>query len=500
MTGIELAPPDFVVSATQISTFELCPRKWAFRWLDGVESPPNKYAELGVETHGHLEDWLREGKVPVSDQQSEADKSVALAHALIPYLPPPQVIDPRNVELDQYYDLCGVKFILKVDLFMPQLQAQACSACGQAQFVSPAGLTCMNGHGGAPSVTDVRPRVFDHKTCGDFKWALPARRLREDVQGSLYGCWALHKTAAPVVDLQWNYARTKGAVQVLPVVATVTGRDVQDRVGKSLESARKMRVIAESGALAMQVEYDARGCAAFGGCPHQERCNLSPQEKMRSFVAQATAATATTLGETNMGSTEEFLASLAAGRPNGAQQAPAAAQAPMQIGPQQVPVQQAPMQIGVPAQQAPVQQAPMQPAQQQPMQLGYLQQPAPQQAPMQLSYPQQAPVQQAPAPQYVNPPAAPQPAQVPLLGQVAAQAPVLQPAAAWQPPVQGAQATPEEKRGRGRPAKASADDPWVSFASAALPICIQHNMSPENAADVCARYADALTAEHAKRK
>jgi hypothetical protein len=217
---------DFVASATQVSTFEDCPRKWAFRYIDGVESPPNKYAELGVDTHGVLEDWLRLAKVPAG-----ADKSVELAQALTPLLPPPQAIDPRNVEIDQYYTLCGVTFNLKVDLFMPAMTGYACSVCGFVQFTVPAGTTCANGHGGAPSVLATRPRVFDHKTCGDFKWSRRPHELPQDIQGSLYGGWALHKTLASEVDLQWNYVRTKGAVRTLPVVTTVRGRDVQERLG-----------------------------------------------------------------------------------------------------------------------------------------------------------------------------------------------------------------------------------------------------------------------------
>lgn len=433
-TGVVLAPQDFVVSATQVSTYELCPRKWAFRYIDGVESPPNKYAELGIDTHGHLEQWLRAAVVPVG-----SDKSAQLAQALIPFLPPPQIVDPLNVELSQYYTLCGVTFNLAVDLFMPKW--------GE------------------------RPRVFDHKTCGDLKWALTADRLPGDVQGSLYAGWALHKMAAPEVDLQWNYVCTKGAIKTLPVVATVTGRQIQERLGKSLESAREMRVIAESGARAMQVQYDARGCSAFGGCPHQERCNLSAQEKMQSIAAQAVAANR---GEKNMGDTEAFLASLAATKANGQQQAPAPQQQPMNFG-QQQPMQQ----VQQPMQLAPAQQ----PVQQQPMNFG--QQPQQVQQPVQQYMPQQ--VVQQPM-QY-----APQPVQQAPMQIAPAPAPIAAPAQAFVPPQ--AEAQPKKQR-----ATKSAEDPWTAFASAALPVLIQANQTPDNAAIIAGQYADSLVREHDKRK
>lgn len=437
-TAVGIIPTtDFVVSATQVSAFELCPRKWAFRYIDGVESPPNKYADLGIDTHGHLEDWLREGKVPEGQ-----DKSVQLAQALIPLLPPPQSVDPQNVELDQYYSLCGVTFNLKVDLFMPKW--------GQ------------------------NPRVFDHKTCGDFRWALTPERLPGDIQGSLYGGWALHKMVTESVDLQWNYVVTKGAIKTLPVVATVRGRDIQERLGRSLESARKMRVIAESGARAMQVQYDPRGCSAFGGCPHQATCNLGAQERMTSIVAQAAAAA--TKGS-NMSSTEDFLASLAQGKANGQQPMQTAAaqsvQAPLDFTTQPQAYVQAPM----------IQSAPLQPAQ------ALMPQPTQTvQAPLIQPQPAQAPLVPQAA-QTVQVPMMLQPAQAPLVPQPA------------QTVLQQAAPQTEAKAGPGRPAKVKAgDDPWVYFASAALGSFVTMQVRPEQAAPLAAQYADHLVQEYQRRK
>lgn len=480
---------DFVVSATQVSAFELCPRKWAFRYIDGVESPPNKYAELGLDTHGHLENWLRQGIVP----GPASDKSVQLAQALIPHLPVPQIVDPQNVELDQYYSLCGVTFNLKVDLFMPALTTQVwfCGLCHAPQFQTPSGIVCVNGHGGVQgySAAVTRPRVIDHKTCGDFKWALTSETLPNDVQGSLYGGWALHKTLASEVDLQWNYVRTKGAIATHPVVATVTGRRIQERLGKSLESARKMRVIAESGVKAMQVDYDARGCSAFGGCPHQARCNLSPQQRMSSVIAQVTAAREKA-GETTMGSTEDFLASLARPGPNGASAQPA--QAPMQYPPQQQPMQLPQQGAQQPLQYPPAQGVnPPQPTQAQaPLDFGAQQ---PQQPQQPLQYPPQQP-------------------QAPLQYPPQQQAPMQYPPATQQPPMQyapQAQApapttvlagVAAEKKPRAPKERSAGDDPWVHFAEVALAQLVAMRMPPDQAAIGAAQYADHMAAEYARRK
>lgn len=240
---------DFFVSATQVSTAELCLRKWAFRYIDKIRAPPNKFAVLGVDTHGHTEKWLKGSVVPYGD------KSAELSQALIPLLPPPQYVDPAHVEMNQLYSFVthDVHFILVVDLWVPYAL------------------------GGVP-------RVFDHKTGSNPDYWLTPETLPRDIQGSLYGAWGMHKSGSPVVDLQWNYVKTKGAMTTKAVVARVDGPMISERLEKSVETAKLLRVVAQSGARAMDVRYDAAGCSAYGGCPYQDRCNLSPVDRVRSIM------------------------------------------------------------------------------------------------------------------------------------------------------------------------------------------------------------------------
>lgn len=241
---------EFFVSATQVSTAELCLRKWAFRYIDKIKAPPNKFAVLGVDTHGHTEQWLKHGVVPHGDKPAE------LAQALIPLLPPPQYVDPAHVEMNQLYSFTAhdVHFMLVVDLFVP------------------------NGLGGVP-------RVYDHKTGSNPDYWLTPETLPGDIQGSLYAAWAMHKTGSPIVDLQWNYVKTKGAMTTRHVVARVDGHMISERLEKSVNTGKRLRMIAQSGARAMDVAYDVAGCSAYGGCPYQDRCNLSPADRVRSMMS-----------------------------------------------------------------------------------------------------------------------------------------------------------------------------------------------------------------------
>lgn len=287
-------------SATQVGTFELCPRKWALKYIDRIEAEANKFADLGINTHGKLERWLRAGVPPEidathrdEDHRKEDERAVKLAQALIPYLPPPQAVKPLDVENDQILRVGGIDFFLKVDLFMPKW-------------------------------TGDMPWIFDHKTTKDpARWALTPELMPLDIAASIYGVWGLLKSKADAVTLQWNYVKSIGTPHVTPVVQTVTGRMIRDRVSESIETSRMMAVIRESGITGMEVPFDASGCNAYGGCPYKKICNLSANDEMVSIMSQGTTA--------KSGETKAFLARLQA-RKNGTTVAPPTA-APQHVNP-----------------------------------------------------------------------------------------------------------------------------------------------------------------------
>src|SRR5579859_5849689 len=54
------------VSASQIETFEDCPRRWYLDKVLGLAMPPSAAQARGVAIHKELEDWYEDG-TPVSD-------------------------------------------------------------------------------------------------------------------------------------------------------------------------------------------------------------------------------------------------------------------------------------------------------------------------------------------------------------------------------------------------------------------------------------------------
>mgnify|MGYP001616370821 CR=1 FL=1 len=195
----------FQASASSVSTFELCPRKWGWAKLDGLESPQHPSAAFGTSVHGHIQQWLQSRVVPGGGSREEK-----VAQAIIAHLPPPQLVDPNLVEAGLSIRLGGVYFIGYVDLFVPKYPETG------------------------------RPRVYDHKTTSSFDWALAPETMVDDVQATLYAYWALMDTRAAEVEVQWTYGLTRGAPKALPVVAVLSGRAVKDRISRTAESAREI--------------------------------------------------------------------------------------------------------------------------------------------------------------------------------------------------------------------------------------------------------------------
>jgi len=250
-------------SPSQVSTYELCPRKWAWEWLDGAERAPNKFAEFGIRVHRYLELWLKK-RVPPSGKQE-----ARVAQMMLPHLPPPHLVDPECVEMGAGITIGGVRFIMQLDLWMPF----KCGVAWPSHTTSGSEL----------------PTVYDHKTTGSFDWALQPDVMQEDVQVTLYAAWALVKTGAPKVAAQWTYGLRSGAPNAMAVRAELTPEMIEDRVTQSVKSAHEMKLLIDEGTTAIDVPYDAGGCEAFGGCPFQSKCNLSPQDRLRSIMSQGTA-------------------------------------------------------------------------------------------------------------------------------------------------------------------------------------------------------------------
>lgn len=231
----------YACSISQVRTAEDCLRKWGFDKLDRVPRIAHPSAALGTAVHAQLEHYLRDAK-PLDLTTVPGQIAMAGIH-LLP--PPPFVVEHRiDIELD------GVPFVGFVDLLSPGV-------------------------------------VHDHKTAGDLRYALTSDELQGDTQGTLYA----HATHA--TELHWIYYRTRLPYKAIDVRAKVDRMKSDDRIARTIDTARTLRsiVLSPPPKGAIELPPNPAACDRYGGCPHKAsgRCagEFSDTERMRAFMSTA---------------------------------------------------------------------------------------------------------------------------------------------------------------------------------------------------------------------
>jgi hypothetical protein len=295
------------VSASQISAFEDCQRKWAWRTIAKISSPPTKAAALGTEVDSEqLQPYLRDGR-----EFDYTRESGYIAASALAYLPPPQskglvvqkkFIMPSPSWAKRAFAYLGYKDLwLPVSSVLPGIKApETCQAHEDCRDHPELGRAC------AGSI-DI-PAVVDFKTTSDLKWAKDEEALRTDPQAVIYAMNALFETEAPAVDLVWIYMRTRGARKAQRTHLRVYREEVAerfavvDRVGLQIANTRAVC----TDPLTLPPNPDA--CSKYGGCPYRDKCNLSPSEILNTSVALSRLPPIGALS--NMASTADVLANL----------------------------------------------------------------------------------------------------------------------------------------------------------------------------------------------
>jgi hypothetical protein len=236
-------------SPTQIDTWTLCKRKWAFKYIEKVETPQNASAALGTEVQDEqLDPYLATGRA-----FDFTRRSGEIATALAPLLPPP--MSP------------GMK--LRRKFVFPSPFGGAWGWQGELDLWAPDSRI-------VPGIdTPGRPLVWDTKTTGDFRWAKTAEILRNDTQCITYAFAAMLE-GADEVDAVWGYTRTRGAARAMRVHLPLAAPHVVGEFERIDAVAREIVTTRGGITKAEELPPSPLACDAFGGCPYRNKCNLSP--------------------------------------------------------------------------------------------------------------------------------------------------------------------------------------------------------------------------------
>jgi hypothetical protein len=241
------------VSASEIEVWDLCPRKWAFGYIEGRRLPPNESAALGTRVHAILEKWLKEGAAP-DLLTNEGEIAASGLHFLPPPRTPTLVTEEKFSFTSQRAWYTGFK---------------------DFRYRDANGLL----------------HVGDHKTTKAFTWAKTLDEILCHPQALVYAVDEFFRN--PNDDrlaLDWIYYKTTGSrkaelrsqIVTKDVVAEMFFEHVDPVAGHITQMHD-----APPGTSALEFPPDFRACDAFGGCAFLSICNPTPTQRVQATMTQA---------------------------------------------------------------------------------------------------------------------------------------------------------------------------------------------------------------------
>ena len=225
-------------SASQISTFRDCPRKWWWNKIVGVPTPSTPATELGSEVHAVLETRLKTGEWPDRPSNVRASRwkqVLGIAQKEEPWLPG-ETIDAANIERAIEIATDVVPIIGFIDWLEPEQR-----------------------------------RVSDHKTIGNMRYAKTEDELAEDLQGALYVVAAHRQYGVqwPITFRHLQLPTKEGTAQTTQY--EFEQEDAEALLDDAIADMREMQRLA-SETEPEGVPAQKSSCRKYGGCPFVDRC------------------------------------------------------------------------------------------------------------------------------------------------------------------------------------------------------------------------------------
>jgi hypothetical protein len=223
------------LSATEIEVFDLCRRKWAYQYLDGIRPLPSKAAQFGVSVHEVLQKYLTGYSINYQTPEGR------VASPGLSYLP--KRINRENVERPIFFLKNGRMFHGFIDFF--------------EQVGSQTWL------------------IGDHKTCSDFKRVLSSDQLKKNVQANIYAQWAFVEKNAKIVKLRWIYYRTKLSPKSICVETDLTKDEADENFSLIAKTADDIFEIVKNKPLSSTQPKNTSSCFKYGRCHFYSQCKGS---------------------------------------------------------------------------------------------------------------------------------------------------------------------------------------------------------------------------------
>ena len=243
------------LSVSQVNTFRQCPRLWAKRAIDYVQSESTFAQAYGLEGHKRIEDWYLKSKSFGSDDLGQLIRKAVDKN----YLPIPNI----KHEIENRFSNCtiaafpGVEFSGIIDLAEPWTKT-----------------------------------VIDHKFTSSYKYVQKPEQNKLDLQNLLYSYVFMLDNQIDWCYTKWIYyistgkTRPRKVLGVRPVINTQEYDFVYNALIANLEP--DIDTICEHKRKynnSMEIEPKLSGCSQYGGCIYREQCNLTGQQHFIASIA-----------------------------------------------------------------------------------------------------------------------------------------------------------------------------------------------------------------------
>lgn len=246
-------PGVIYISPSQVATFRDCPRKWAYRYIDKIKSPPKPEQQFGIEGHERNEKYLG----PEREWVGEDDVGKTCQQGIKKgYLPTPA--DDLLIEQK-----------IEIPIFN-----------GKAMMIGY--VDCVKPPRSKGKGDDKLPIVHDWKFTKDLRWAMKAAELDGDPQAAVYAkaAFMVYEDAQAVID-RWVYfcgrtnkqsedGRPRTPRGVRRVQQKYTREQVEAMWDEVMKTARQIIQTKQEHTEAKTVKQNELHCDAYGGCPHRD--------------------------------------------------------------------------------------------------------------------------------------------------------------------------------------------------------------------------------------
>ena len=246
------------LSASAVSTWEDCPRKWGFSYIERLEPAKSESLTIGIAVHDAAEKYLQSGIPP---EDAKTNRWWRILQPGLDLLPSPVVagegLPGWHVETWLTDQTCGPLDVKgKIDYWQH---------------------------------TDEGLTIGDWKTTKDprWRWSKTPDELADLTQPLLYAyCVGQDHGRPSRLDFQHINLRVKGAPAAMDVWAYDVSWDaVDERWGKLVETSEDMASYATiENISALDLPPNIKSCKKYGGCPHAAYCPASHINRHRPLT------------------------------------------------------------------------------------------------------------------------------------------------------------------------------------------------------------------------